>query len=124
MSSIYGFRKEERVMSKLRILDDVVVMVGRVDRLAAVIGRRNRSLADQLRRASMSVGLNAAEGMHARGKKRLSQLDIAMGSGRESIMALRMAGAIGLLDAETVAAEADDIDRIVATLYKLAHRKQ
>ena len=111
-------------MSKLRILDDVVAMVARVDRLASVIGRRHRSLADQLRRASMSVGLNAAEGMHARGKKRLAQLDIAMGSGRESIMGLRMAGAIGLLDAETVAAETDDLDRIVATLYKLAHRQR
>lgn len=109
-------------MSKLRILDDVVAMVGRVDRLARVIARGNRELADQLRRASISVGLNAAEGMHARGKKRLAQLDIAMGSGRESIMALRLAGALGLLEPATVAAETDDLDRIVATLYKLAHR--
>ena len=109
-------------MSKLRILDDIVAMVGRVDALAGVIGQRNRELADQLRRASISVGLNAAEGMHARGKKRLSQLDIAMSSGRESIMALRMAGALRLLNADTVAMEADNLDRIVATLYKLAHR--
>ncbi|HHH30506.1 MAG TPA: four helix bundle protein, partial [Polyangiaceae bacterium] len=94
-------------MSKLRILGDVVAMVGRVDRLARVIARGNWELADQPRRASISVGLNAAEGMHARGKKRvharrlslrLAQLDIAMGSGRESIMALRLAGALGLLE--------------------------
>ena len=49
-------------------------------------------------------------------------LDIAMGSGRETLKALRLAGAIGLLDEGTVAREVDDIDRIVATLYKVARR--
>ncbi len=29
-----------------------------------------------------------------------------------------------MLAGDTVAVEADDIDRIVATLYKLAHRKR
>jgi len=37
-------------------------------------------------------------------------------------MALRIAGAAEYLDAEVVAREVDDIDRIVATLHKLAYR--
>jgi hypothetical protein len=37
-------------------------------------------------------------------------------------MAIRIAAAKGLLNTTTAAAEADNIDRIVATLYKLAAR--
>ena len=47
-----------------------------------------------------------------------------MESGRETIMALRISGACGYLDQERVEVEVDDLDRIVATLYKLAHRKR
>jgi hypothetical protein len=45
-----------------------------------------------------------------------------MNSGREAIFGLRIAGAAGYLEAELVAKEVDTIDRIVATLYKLAYR--
>ena len=45
-----------------------------------------------------------------------------MTSGREVILALRIAGAAGYLETERVAREVDNVDRIVATLYKLAYR--
>jgi hypothetical protein len=45
-----------------------------------------------------------------------------MACGREVIMALRIAGAAGYVDAQRVAREVDAVDRIVATLYKLAYR--
>ena len=45
-----------------------------------------------------------------------------MASGREVIFGLRIAGAAGYLSAERVAREVDTLDRIVATLYKLAYR--
>jgi len=45
-----------------------------------------------------------------------------MASGREVIMGLRIAGAAGYLDAARVVREVDTLDRIVATLYKLAYR--
>lgn len=45
-----------------------------------------------------------------------------MNSGREVILGLRIAGAAGYLEAERVAREVDAVDRIVATLYKLAYR--
>ncbi|MEM1033772.1 MAG: four helix bundle protein, partial [Myxococcota bacterium] len=84
--------------------------------------RQDRELSNQLRRAAMSAGLNAAEGVQARGRKRGAMLDIAMASGREAIMALRLAAAVGHLDAAAVDAEADRIDHIVAILFKLARR--
>jgi hypothetical protein len=38
-------------------------------------------------------------------------------------MGLRIAAAAGYLDADRVAREADAVDRIVATLHKLAYRR-
>jgi hypothetical protein len=46
-----------------------------------------------------------------------------MCSGRETIMALRIAGAAGYLNAEEVSAEVARIDRMVGGLYKLAYRR-
>src|SRR5262245_37524281 len=106
---------------RLRIVDDIVAMVGRVHGLACDVGKRDRDLAKQLKTASASVGLNAGEGLYAKGGLRTVRLESAMCSGREAIVGLRIAGAAGYLGAKVVAAEVDDIDRIVATLYKLTY---
>jgi hypothetical protein len=45
-----------------------------------------------------------------------------MASGREVVLGLRIAGAAGYLNSQQVAREVDTLDRIVATLYKLAYR--
>jgi four helix bundle protein len=105
-----------------RIVDDIVQTVGNVHRLCLVIGRQDPDLARQIRRAISSVGLNSGEGLSARGGNRRVRLESAMASGREAVMGLRIAGAAGYLDAERVAVEVDTLDRIVATLYKLAYR--
>ena len=108
---------------RLRVLTDIVAMSRRVKQMQLQLLDKDKDLGDQLGRALHSIGLNASEGCMARGRKRASQLDIAMGSGREAIMALELAAAFGFLDEEAVEREADDIDRIVATLYKVAQRK-
>jgi four helix bundle protein len=111
-------------MSKLRIVDDIVVAVGRLHRLARSVARHDRDLAGQMKSAASSLGLNAGEGLYGRGAKRTSQLDIAMCSGREVVMALRIAGAAGYLHTESAAQEAADVDRIVATLYRLTYPRR
>ncbi|MEM1031738.1 MAG: four helix bundle protein [Myxococcota bacterium] len=117
-----GHAKQGSGGGRLRVLDDIVAMAARVHRIIERLKRKDRDLANQLRRAVMSVGLNAAEAERSRGAKRGAMFDIAMASGREAIMALRLAGAVGHVDAASVAAEVDRIDRIVAILYKVAHR--
>ncbi len=107
----------------LRVVDEMVGMVGRVHGLARVVARRDVDLARQMRRSSASVGLNASEGLQGCDGNRTARLESAMCSGRETIMALRIAGAAEYLDAGVVAREVDDIDRIVAILYKLKHRR-
>jgi four helix bundle protein len=107
---------------KLRIVDDIVQTVGTIHGLCRVIARHDPDLCKQLKRAVNSVGLNAGEGLAARGGNRTVRIESAMNSGREVIFGLRIAGAAGYLDAECVAKEVDSVDRIVATLYKLAYR--
>ena len=107
---------------QLRILDDIVQTVGTVHPICRVIARQDPDLSRQMKRAINSVGLNAGEGLHARGGNRTVRIESAMTSGREVILGLRIAGAAGYLEAERVAREVDTLDRIVATLYKLAYR--
>ncbi len=108
----------------LRIIDDIVVAVGRIHRLCKIIARHDPGLAKQMKESSSSVGLNAGEGLGARGGNRTARLDSAMSSGRELIVSLRICGAAEYLDGDVVAVEVDDFDRIVATLYRLAHRRR
>ena len=107
---------------KLRILDDIVDTVGTIHRLCRTVSRHDPDLSRQLKRAISSVALNSGEGVFARGGNRTVRIETAMNSGREAILGLRIAGAAGYLGAERVAVEVDRLDRIVATLYKLAYR--
>jgi len=108
---------------KLRIVDDIVQSVGTIHQLCHVIARHDPDLSKQLRRA-ITVGLNSGEGLSARAGNRTVRLESAMNSGREVIFGLRIAGAAGYLEGERVAKEVDTLDRIVATLFKLAYRKK
>jgi len=107
---------------QLRIVDDIVQTVGTIHRLCRVIARHDPDLSKQMKRAINSVGLNAGEGLYARGGNRTVRIESAMNSGREVILGLRIAGAAGYLEAERVAREVDAVDRIVAILHKLAYR--
>lgn len=107
---------------KLRILADLVETIGRIHRLSRKVARQDAALAKQIREASSSVGLNAGEGLYARGGNRTKSLETAMNSGREVMLGLRITAAAGYLEGSVVASELDALDRIVATLYKLTYR--
>ena len=109
-------------MKQLRIVDEIVETVGRIHRMSRIVARHDPVLSKQMRRAINSVGLNSGEGLHARGGNRTVRIESAMTSGREVILGLRIAGAAGYVEAERVAREIDTLDRIVATLYKLAYK--
>ncbi|MBI3072716.1 MAG: four helix bundle protein [Deltaproteobacteria bacterium] len=85
--------------------------------------RKDRSLEDQLRRATASIVLNISEGD---GKSSLRDqarfFEIARGSCREARAALKLAAIWGYVDEPTVA-ELDAIaDRVCALLSKLIAR--
>ena len=99
--------------------------LGLVSGLRPVLGalaKADRSLADQLRRAASSVVLNIAEGNRRTGKDRLHFFRIAAGSAAEARAALEVARAWGMVGAAPVA-EAE-LDRVLAMLWRLTHRRE
>ena len=111
-------------MSGLRVIDDIIELAPVVEGLAGDISRHNPELAKQMRRAWPSVLCNAGESLHRMGRKTTNRLDDAMGEARETHCALRYAMACGFV-ADTKRAERvlDRIDKVTATLYKLAYRR-
>ena len=68
----------EREFVMLRIVDEIVEMVGRVHGIARVVSRQDADLAKQMKRSSASVGLNAGEGLCSRNGNRTVRLESAM----------------------------------------------
>src|SRR5258708_16857410 len=62
------------------------------------IGRHDRELESQARRASSSVVLNVAEGSGARGKNRIARYAIALGTEREKMSCLQVPVTFGYID--------------------------
>jgi len=106
--------------SRLLIIDEIIELAPVVEGLARTIGRRSPELASQIRRAWPRVACNAGEALRRMGRKTTNRLDDAMGESREVHTALRYAAACGFVEgAEPVI---DRVDKVTATLYKLAHR--
>ena len=102
----------------LRIVDVFQELIRQVRPLADAVGRQDPSLANQLRRALSSALLNTAEGSGQRGARRTNHYCIALGSARESVVALRAAeswGYIGPLSQEVI----DGFDQVIGTLVKV-----
>jgi four helix bundle protein len=107
----------------MKILDMMVEMVRNVHLAAAKVARHDRDLAQQMKRASTSVALNGSEGLWAKAGKRRSRLEDAVNSARETLMALRLAGACGYLPAGEAAVAVREVDSVIRVLWVLAYRK-
>jgi len=107
----------------MRILDSLVEMVRVVHGLAGKMAQHNRDLAQQMTRASASAALNASEGLYAKAGKRRSRLEDAVNSARETLMALRIAGACGYLQAGEASAAALEVESVIRVLWVLAYRR-
>jgi four helix bundle protein len=107
----------------MKILDMMVEMVRVVHAVAGKVARHDRDLAQQMKRASTSVALNGSEGIWAKAGKRRSRLEDAVNSARETLMALRVAGACGYLPADEAAAAVGEVDSVIRVLWVLAYRR-
>ena len=85
------------------------------------IAQHDRSLADQIRRATSSISLNIAEGRRRNGKDRLHLWRVAAGSADETRAALLVADGWGYLAAEHVATALDLLDQLLAMLWRMTH---
>lgn len=102
----------------LRIYSVCLEMVRDVRVLADAVARVDRDHARQLRRASMSVPLNVAEGCGSRGGTRRARYDNALGSARETLAGLEAAHAAGYIG-DIEHAVRDRFNHIIGTLVRL-----
>lgn len=102
----------------LRIYSVTLAMVHDVRWLADSVARFDRDHARQLRRASMSVVLNVAEGSGSRGGRRRARYDDALGSARETLAGLEAAQAAGYIGGIEVDVRGR-FDHIIGTLVRL-----
>ena len=107
----------------MKILDMMVEMVRVVHLAAGKVARHERDLAQQMKRASTSVALNGSEGLHAKAGKRRSRLEDAVNSARETLMALRLAGACGYLPADEAAVALREVESVIRVLWVLTYRR-
>jgi hypothetical protein len=63
---------------QLRIVEDIIQFIGIIHGLCRVIARHDPDLSKQMKRAINSLGLNAGEGLSARGGNRTVRLESAM----------------------------------------------
>ena len=99
----------------------LVEVVRVVHQLAAKVAQHDRDMAQQMKRACTSAALNASEGVHAKAGKRRSRLEDAVNSARETLMALRLAGACGYLSKTEAAVAGQAVDEVIAVLWTLAY---
>ena len=102
----------------LRIYIIVIEIVREVRPVADRIARFNPDLARQLRKASVSVALNVAEGSGTRGGRRRNTYEIALGEARETRACMDAAEAIGYVPRVSPQLR-DKLDRVIATLVKV-----
>ena len=96
---------------------------GAVGRCMGPIGKRDRDLEKQMRRATQSIALNLAEGARRRGQDRFHLFRIAAGSAAEVLAALDLAVAWGYLPEAEADPARELLDRLLAICWRLTKRK-
>ena len=103
-----------------KVYEEAKLAVRALGPVVEVVARRDRGLADQLRRAGSSVLLNVAEGMQTRGGRRRQSYQVASGSAAEVRAALDVAEAWGYVDCGAVASVERHLDAVRAMLWRQA----
>ena len=89
--------------------------------LVEQIELRDKSLADQLRRAATSAALNTAEGNRRAGRDRAARFRIAAGECAEAATAVQVAVDWGYIPTTASAAPLTLADRLGAMLWRLRY---
>ena len=106
--------------------DTLEVSLAVLDQLAACqprIRRHNKSLADQIARASESIPLNVSEARARAGLDRADLFRRAAGSANELTVALRIARARGYISHADFDAVETYLDRVRAMLWRQTHTR-
>jgi four helix bundle protein len=103
----------------LRIYSFIIEVLKMLAPIIREIARHDADLARQARRAASSIALNTAEAHGSSGGNERMRFRSALGSAHEVRACLDVAEALGYIDPVDPRLR-DAIDRIAATLYRLA----
>src|SRR5262245_12883167 len=92
-----------------------------IRKLLEELERKDKDLANQLRRAAASVPLNLSEGRARVGRDRAHAYRIAAGSAGEVIAGLRVAEAWGYLELKEIEPTIGLANRVLAMTWRLTH---
>ena len=102
--------------------EKAIQLVTNLQPLVPIIERRDRDLADQLKRAATSVVLNLAEGSGSSNGNRRKHFGLAQGSAKEVQAALRLAVAWRWIELRDTSPEL--LDEVLALLWRLTHPRR
>jgi four helix bundle protein len=91
-----------------------------VREVASLLDRFDSGLADQARRAAVSVALNVVEARERTGKDQRNRYRIALGSAAEVAACLDLAEVLGYVGADDVVTARALIDRVRAMTWRLS----
>jgi four helix bundle protein len=110
---VFGFQR-------LDVYRCAVLFLGHATKLAQRVPRGYSSLADQLRRAAMSVPLNIAEGSGKSERDAMRYYGIARGSALECAAILDAFAALEFVPSDEMVTETELLERVVAMLTRMA----
>ena len=102
--------------------DVALEMIAAIGPVIREVARRDRSLADQMRRCASSVPLNINEGAHSSKGNETARYHNAAGSASETRAALKVAAAWGYVSPDRCAPIDALLDRLLGLLWGLTHR--
>ena len=102
----------------LRIYSVILETIGMLKTEMDAIGRKDRDLENQMRRAAASMALNVSEGSCSQGKNVRARFHTAFGSARETLACIEVAVALGYV-ASIRPEIAQRMGHIIGTLRKL-----
>ena len=114
--------KTTKLTPSFRVLDASYELISLLVPVVAAVGRHDRSLRDQLRRAATSIPLNLAEGFGLEGGHKKQRFLTALGSAREVTAILEVARRWRYVTDAQAAEAARLLDSVAAMTYRLAHR--
>jgi four helix bundle protein len=104
------------------VVEHAVQVIAAARPLVEAVGRRDRELASQLRRALSSVALNLAEGLATEAGNARLRFETARGSLREAQAGLRVAVAWGYVSADSAGEALEHLRLLGGRVYGLARR--
>jgi four helix bundle protein len=111
-----------RTPLRQQLLEQILHIIALSRPRVEAIGRRDRDLASQLRRALSSVALNLSEGFGTQAGNARLRFESAQGSLYEAQAALRVAVAWGFISEESSVTVLKAIDSLGARIFGLLRR--